>query len=222
MCLTCFRFSLIALTLWAWPALSFETWVLADGRMFEAQVKLVTPGTVLFTLRTGAEQPLEVSKLSERSRKQLIELLGLGLTPVTPVSPVAMAPTIPTPTPASATAPAATPATPPPATPMTTAARESGAVDATDIGSLEASFGLAATVVGKVKKVVTLGSSGHKLLEFDGTDFNVFINRRQAELPGWNFDAMAGKTVQAKGKIGKFNEKLQIQLYAPAELTLVQ
>lgn len=202
---------------------ALDTWVLADGRMFEADVKQVTPGTVLFTLRTGVDQPLEITKLSERSRKQLVEVIGLGSTPVTPVAPIATAPAAPTPPP-QAPMTAATPTPPPPPTvaPMASMARDPGALDATDTGSLEANFGLTATVIGKVKKVVTMGSSGHKLIEFEDTDFNIFINKRQLETPGWNFEGVEGKLVQAKGKIGKYNEKLQIQLYEPGQMGVVE
>lgn len=105
---------------------------------------------------------------------------------------------------------------------MASVPRDPAAVDATDAGSLEANFGLTATVIGKVKRVATLGSSGHKLIEFQDSDFNLFINRRQAEAPGWNLDSLEGKQVQAKGKIGKYNEKLQIQLVEPSQLGVVE
>lgn len=215
--------ALVFTTLFAWSAQALDTWVLADGRMFEATVKQVVPGTVLFTLRTGADQPLEITKLSERSRTQLVDVLGLGSVPVTPVAPVAVA--APAPPAAPPPPPAAMPAETSAATasvPMASVARDPSAIDATDTGSLEANFGLTATVIGKVKKVVTLGSSGHKLLEFEDTDFNVFVNKRQAELPGWGFDSLVGKQVQAKGKIGKYNEKLQIQLFEPSQMGVVE
>lgn len=205
-----------------------DTWVLADGRMFEAEVKQVTPGVVLFTLRSGSDQPLEITRLSDRSRKQLIEVLGLGGTPVTPVSPTAAAepapapaPTPSAPTPPPAPAAAMTPAAPA-AAPMASVPRDPGAVDATDTGSLEANFGLTATVIGKVKRIATLGAAGHKLIEFQDTEFNLFVNRRQAEQPGWNLESLEGKVVQAKGKIAKYNEKLQIQLYEPTQIGVVE
>ena len=212
-------------TLGSLSAQALDTWVLADGRMFEAQVKQMTPGMVLFTLRSGVDQPLELAKLSVRSQKQLIEVLGLGSVPVKPVAPS----TTTTTAVASQTAPPAMPAaapapTPPPSptAPVAGMARDPGALDVTDLGSLEANFGLTATVIGKVKRVATLGSSGHRLIEFTGTDFNLFINRRQAEQPGWNFDGLEGKLVQGKGKIGKFNEKLQIQLNDPTQMGVVE
>lgn len=226
MLLSVLPFALLTLS-----AQALDTWVLADGRMFEADVKQVTPGTVLFTLRTGVDQPLEIVKLSERSRKQLAEVLGLGSKPVAPLAPVAVA-----------SAPTSTPATPPPApTPpmpetapamppaatagaaMAAVPRDPGAIDATDIGSLEANFGLTATVIGKVKKVNTLGSSGHKLLEFEDSTFNVFINKRQLEQStAWAFEGIEGKLVQAKGKIGKYNDKLQIQLFEPSQIGMTE
>ncbi len=202
-------------------AQNLETWVLTDGRMFEAQVKQVVPGTVTFTLRTGADQPLEIAKLSERSKKQLAEVLGLGQSVVTPLSPVA-----------AATAPAATPsATPmPAAAPAATAGgamssvpRDSGAIDATDEGSMEANFGLTTTVIGKVKRVATLGGAGHKLIEFEDTQFNVFINKRQLDQSqDWHLEGLEGRLVQVKGKIAKYNDKLQIQAYEPAQLGVVE
>lgn len=215
------HFVVLAMTCSAW---GLETWVLADGRLFEADVKQVVPGIVLFTLRTGTDQPLEINKLSDRSRKRLAEVLGLGGAAVEPVAiaPAAIEPAVPAVTPAAVPAPAMQPVAAAPAMPLTVVARDPGAVDATDVGSLEANIGLTATVIGKVKKIVTLGSSGHKLLEFEDTDFNFFVNKRQAELPGWNFDALVGKLVQGKGKIGKYNEKLQVQLYDPAQLGVVE
>lgn len=193
---------------------AFETWELADGRVFEANVKQVMPGKVLFILRTGADQSLEVTKLSESSRKRLVEVLGLGSSAaiVTPSAAVV-------PTPPSTTALAMQPV---PVVPLATVTRDPAAMDATDSGSLEANFGLTVVVIGKVKNVSTLGSSGHKLLEFEDSEFHVFVNKRQAELPGWNFESLLGKTVQVKGKIAKYNEKLQVQLYEPTQLGAVE
>lgn len=199
-------------------AQSLETWVLTDGRMFEAQVRQVVPGTVTFTLRTGADQPLEIAKLSERSKKQLAEVLGLGQSAVTPMSPTATAPAAPAPASMPAAgAPSAAAGT------MPVVPRDSGAVDATDEGSLEANFGLTATVIGKVKRVATLGASGHKLLEFEDTTFNVFISKRQLDQrQDWHLDGIEGRLVQVKGKIGKYNDKLQIQVLEPAQIGLVE
>lgn len=201
-------------------AQSLETWVLTDGRMFEAQVRQVVPGTVTFTLRTGADQPLEIAKLSERSKKQLAEVLGLGQSAVTPMSPAAAAPAAP-----AAPAPASMPAAGAPsaaAGTMPVVPRDSGAVDATDEGSLEANFGLTATVIGKVKRVATLGATGHRLLEFEDTEFNVFINKRQLDQHDWHLDGIEGRLVQVKGRIGKYNDKLQIQVLEPAQIGLVE
>lgn len=206
-------------------AQDLETWVLTDGRMFEAQVKQVVPGTVTFTLRTGADQPLEISRLSERSKKQLGEALGLGQAIVTPAAPVASAPTAPAATPTPAMAPAGSSTSPAPAAAgsMASVPRDAGAIDATDAGSLEANFGITATVIGKVKRVATLGAAGHKLLEFEDTTFNAFINKRQFEQSqDWHLDGLEGKLVQVKGKVGKYNDKLQIQLFEPSQLGVVE
>ncbi len=193
---------------------AFETWELADGRMFEAKVKQMIPGTVLFTLRTGTDQSLEITKLSESSRKRLVEVLGLSHS-VAVVTPSAAVVPIPQPT----TTPAMQAV---PEVPVATVTRDPAAVDATDSGSLEANFGLTVVVIGKVKNVSTLGSSGHKLIEFEDSEFRVFVNKRQAELPGWNFESLLGKTLQVKGKIAKYNEKLQVQLYEPTQLGAVE
>ncbi len=208
-----------------------ETWVLADGRMFEAQVKMVTPGTVLFTMRTGADQPLEISKLSDRSKKQLLDVLGLGSVPVSPATPTATAAVTPPPVPPATPMPAAapTPPTPPaPAMPaaagtMATVPRDAGAIDVTDTGSIDARYGLTATVIGKVKRLASLGGAGHKLIEFEDSDFNVFINKRQLEAStDWHLEGLEGKLIQATGKVGKYNEKLQIQLFEPSQVGVVE
>ncbi len=201
-----------------------DTWVLADGRMFEAKVKAVAPpGVITFTLSNGSDQPLEIGKLSERSKKHLAESLGMTLVPVTPPPPVPLAaapppaPMVPTPPPAPA------PALPPAAGTMALVPRDQGAVDATDTGSLEANMGQTATIIGKVKEVDTMGSTGHKLITFEGTDFNVFVSKRQLDQSAdWHLESTVGKTVQVKGKIAKYKEKLQIQAFEPAQIGIVQ
>ncbi len=181
-----------------------ETWTLADGRSFEGSVKSVTPGMVLFSRPGAADAPLEIAKLSEASRKHLIEVLGLSLTAAAP-----------------ALAPA--PVISPQATTMPAATRSSGAIDATDISMIDSRFGLTAAVVGQVKEVVTLGSTGHKRINFEGTGFNVFINKRNLDKSSeWKLDGLAGKTVQIEGEVTKYQEQVQIQITAPSQIGLIE
>lgn len=196
-----------------------DTWVLTDGTSFEAQVKGVMPGTAIFTFTSGQEQRMEISKLSDDSRRKLAEVLGLAVAaPPAPATPAA-APAAP--------APAMPPATPPaPSTTagtMPTVARDPGAMDATDVNMLDSQFGKRATVIGKVKTVITLGSSGHKKLTFEGTDFTVFISKRNLDQStDWHLDDLGGKTVQVTGEITKFQDQLQISPREPAQLGVVE
>ncbi len=180
-----------------------ETWTLNDGRTFEGQVKLVTPGTVIFTRSSGPDVPLEITKLTDASRKRLIEVLGLN------------APAAPAPTPTASTPAAATGTKP-------TMVRNSGAIDATDISMIDSQFGQKATVIGQVKEVVTLGSTGHKRINFENTGFNVFINKRNLEKSSdWKLDDLAGKTVQIEAEVTKYQEQVQMQLTEPSQIKVV-
>lgn len=186
-----------------------ETWTLNDGRTFEGQVKLVTPGTVIFTRSSGPDVPLEITKLSDASRKRLIEVLGLN------------APSAPAPTPTAST-PAATPSSAATGT-KPSMVRNSGAIDATDISMIDSQFGQKATVIGQVKEVVTLGSTGHKRINFENTGFNVFINKRNLEKSSdWKLDDLAGKTVQIEGEVTKYQEQVQMQLAEPSQIKVVK
>lgn len=176
----------------AFAAPDWETWVRSDGTMFEARVRQVAPGAATFELRSGGEQTLAPAQLAERSRRRLAEVLGL--------------------LPGTSQAVAATPsaaASPAPAE----------SLDAGDAGQLESRFGQHATVTGTVRRVATLGSSGHRLLEFEGEVFSVFIRRSDLEKhPDWPLDALTGRRVRVQGEIGKYRERLQIQVSEPASL----
>ena len=187
-------------------AQTLEKWTLTDGRSFEGQVKSVTPGMVTFARASGPDAPLEISKLSEASQKRLIEVLGL--TP--PVAPIA------------AISPPAQPAPALTAAPMNTVARNPGAIDATDIAIIDSKFGLRSTVIGKISKIATLGSTGHKKINFENSEFYLFINKRVLDAnPEWKPEAMADKTIQVEGEIAKYQDQLQIQISAPPQISIV-
>lgn len=170
----------------------WETWVRSDGTMFEARVRQVAPGAATFELRSGGEQTLAPAQLAERSRRRLAEVLGL--------------------LPGTGRAVAATPSAAPSPAP-------DESLDASDAGQLESRFGQSATVTGTVRRVATLGSSGHRLLEFEGEVFSVFIRRSDVEKhPEWPLDALTGRRVRVQGEIGKYRERLQIQVSEPASL----
>ncbi len=142
---------------------------------------------------------MEVNKLSEASRKRLIEILGLN-TIAGPKSATASA---------AGTAPFVT--------------RNSAAIDSTDTGMLESQFGKKATVIGKVAEVITLGTTGHKRINFEGTEFNVFVNKRVLEKnSSWNLNTLTGKTVQIGGEITKYQNQLQIQITDPSQIGAVE
>lgn len=174
----------------------WETWVRSDGTMFEARVRQVAPGAATFELRSGGEQTLAPAQLAERSRRRLAEVLGL-----LPGTSQAVAAT---------SSAAASPA------PVES-------LDAGDAGQLESRFGQHATVTGTVRRVATLGSSGHRLLEFEGEVFSVFIRRSDLEKhPDWPLDALTGRRVRVQGEIGKYRERLQIQVSEPASLKALE
>lgn len=183
-----------------------ETWTRLNGETFEGYVKLVTPGTVIYTLSTGADLPLEISKLSSASRQRLIDVLGLNTQAM--------------PQPAKPTAKAPLPTTP---TNLPAVARAANAIDVTDIAMIDSQFGLKATVIGKVIEVSSLGSTGHKRINFEGTDFYVFINKRQLEnTTDWKLDGLAGRNIQVTGEITKFKDVLQIQIQEPRQIGLIE
>jgi hypothetical protein len=193
---------------------SVETWVTSKGAMFEASVQKVVPGSVVFVLKDGREQAVPITELSERSRSKVVELLGFGSTPVTPAPAVATA--------APAVAPTAMPA-PAPASVMQVQPVDGAAVDLTDAAMVESLVGKEAVVVGTVAKVVTLGASGHRLVEFEGSNFNLFVSKQQIEQSAdWVLDDLPGKRLQVKGKVETYRDAPQIRGTDPAQITRVQ
>jgi hypothetical protein len=212
----------LCLTLGTLSAQTIDTWVTSQGAMFEASVKTVVPGQVTFILKDGREQPVPLANLSDRSRAKLIESLGLGTAPV-PVAATTPAPAAPAATtPATPTTPT-TPATAP--APMTPAAAPvpGAAIEATDIAQINALIGQDSSVVGTVTEVVTLGASGHKLIKFDGTTFNIFISKQMLEKStDWILDDLPGKRLQVTGKLESYRDAPQIKGNTPSQLVRVQ
>lgn len=196
-------------------AQTIDTWVTSQGAMFEASVKNVVPGQVTFILKDGREQPVPMTNLSDRSRAKLIESLGLGTTLVA----AAPTPTAPTPaTPAATTTPAPMPTPTPVATPTA-----GTAIDASDITQINAQMGQNTTIVGTVSEVVTLGASGHKLLKFDGSTFNIFISKQILDRStDWILDDLPGKRLQVTGKLESYRDAPQIKSTVPTQLVRVQ
>ncbi len=189
---------------------ALESWVLSDGTMIEAKVRSVAPGHVLFTQRSGIEKDVEISKLSDRSRKRLLEVLGFTGADVAAL-------------PAPATAPVGEQKPMPTAPTAPAAPTSSAAIDVTDTASMEASFGKDATIVGQVKKIVTLGAAGHKLVEFDGSSFQIFVSNSSLQASNeWALDDMVGKRVQASGKVDKYRDNLQLRISRPDQISIVQ
>lgn len=179
-----------------------ESWSLTDGSSFDAGVKVVTRGLVIFAPGDGSERAVETRMLSETSRQQLAKLLGLDVKE-----------------------PAAEPLPEVPVSrrvPISHPGRDPKAMDATQVDLIDSQYGLTGKVVGVVKEVVTLGKTGHKKLSFEGTDFNVFISRRFLEISSeWKLDGLAGRTVQITGEIAKYQEVVQIALKEPAQIQVL-
>lgn len=214
----------LCLTLGTLSAQTIDTWVTSQGAMFEASVKTVVPGQVTFILKDGREQPVPLANLSDRSRAKLIESLGLGTAPApATVSAPAATPAPPT-TPAAATSTTpTTPAVAPAAMTPATAPVAGAAIEATDIAQINALIGQDATLVGTVTEVVTLGASGHKLIKFDGTTFNIFISKQMLEKStDWILDDLPGKRLQVTGKLESYRDAPQIKGNTPSQLVRVQ
>jgi hypothetical protein len=190
---------LIVLTLTS-ICLSFaaeETWTLVDGTSIQGSFRGAMPGVILFSGKNGSDQRVPVSQLSETSKRRIVELIGLS-------SPAIVATTI------------STPST------LPTKTRDAGAIDATDIHVIASQLGLRAVVIGVVKSVASLGSTGHKKLYFQDTEFEVFLAKGTLEQnSGLNLDGLEGKTIQVTGTIRKYADKLQISLRGQGDLSLV-
>ncbi len=200
----------------ALSAQTLDTWVTSQGAMFEASVKQVIPGQVTFVLKDGREQPVRLTDLSERSRAKLSEALGLGSLPVAVAQAPAATPTTPSPTPNSP-APVTT------TNPMATVPVDGSAIDVTDAAQLSARMGQPAIIVGTVKEVVTLGGAGHKLVKFDGSNFNLFISKQALDKStDWVLDDLPGKRLQVSGKLETYRDDPQIRGNEPTQISRVQ
>jgi hypothetical protein len=205
---SCFLLFFSPLPLVAQPA---AVWVRADGAMFEATVQKVVPGTVTFVLKDGREQSMEVGALSERSRAQLAEALGLGSVAAPAAAPNAPAPAA---APSPAPAPAAMAAAP---------AAGGEIIDVTDEAQIAAKMGSEATLEGVVERVATLGATGHKLLDFSGTTFNFFISKQAIDRSAdWVIDDLEGKRVRVTGKLETYRDAPQIRGNDPSQLTRLE
>lgn len=106
---------------------------------------------------------------------------------------------------------------------MNTTVRDPGAIDATDISMIDSKFGLRCMVIGKISKVTTLGSTGHKKINFENSEFYLFINKRILEAnPEWKPETMANKRIQVEGEVAKYQDQLQIQITAPNQINVVE
>lgn len=191
-------------------AQTMEAWVTTQGAIFEASVKQVVPGQVTFLLKDGREQSVPLAELSERSRVKLAEVLGLGSLPAAASTPAAPAST-PAPEPAAA------------GTPMDLKPVDGAAIDVTDAARIQAQMGQHAIIVGTVSEVATLGASGHRLIEFENSNFNVFISKQQIDQsPDWVLDDLPGKRLQVSGKLETYRDAPQIRGLNPAQLTRVK
>lgn len=189
---------------------TLEKWTLTDGRSFEGQVKSVTPGMVIFARASGPDSPLEIAKLSELSQRRLIVVLGLTL-PILPILPTTSIPHL-------------EPMANQPSAPAVNAtARNPGAIDATDISMIDSKFGLRCMVIGKISKITTLGNTGHKKINFENSEFYLFINKRALESnPEWKPENIANKIIQVEGEVAKYQDQLQIQITAPNQINVVE
>ncbi len=208
---------LAALLLAALPlsAQTMETWVTSQGAMFEAAVKSVAPGQATFVLKDGREQNVPLQDLSERSRMKLVEALGFGATPVPPAAPA--------PAPATPSAPASPAAVPAAGTPMEVKPVDGAAIDVTDATQIQAKMDQQVIVVGAVREVATLGASGHRLIEFENSNFNVFIPKQMLDQStDWVLDDLPGKRLQVSGRLETYRDAPQIRALNPSQLTRVQ
>ena len=219
-------FPLAALLAAALPlsAQTMETWVTSQGAMFEATIKTVVPGQATFVLKDGREQNVPLQDLSERSRVKLAEALGFGATPVAPAAAPATASTAAPATPAPATTSTPAPTSAPMAgTPMEVKPVDGTAIDVSDATQILAKIGQQGIVVGTVSEVATLGASGHRLIKFENSTFNVFISKQILDQStDWVLDDLPGKRLQVSGKLETYRDAPQIRGTTPTQLTRVQ
>jgi DNA/RNA endonuclease YhcR with UshA esterase domain len=196
-------FKLIACSLFGQALLLHaDSWSLTDGSHFDAEVKLVTQGLVIFTQGDGSERAVETRALTVTSRLQLVKLLGLDAkeVPAEPLPEVVV----------------------PKQVPLSHPGRDPKAMDATQVDLIDSQYGLTGKVVGVVKEVISLGKTGHKKLSFEDTDFNVFISKRFLESSSeWKLDGLAGKVVQITGEVAKYQEVVQIAVKEPAQIQVL-
>ena len=177
-----------------------DTWVMTDGRMFQAELIHATPGQLKVRLADGKEEAVELSELSALSKKRAAERLGLGGELV-----------------------ADSESTTTPVKDAATLATLEGPLDMRDGGTIKAAMGKEVTAVGMVKEVATLGSSGHKKIVFEGTAVVGFIGKWNLDKSGdWNFDGLEGKRLQILGKVDEYNDELQIQVGSPNDVKVLK
>jgi hypothetical protein len=200
---------------------TMDTWVMTDGRMFQAALLQASPGELTVRLSNGKEEVLFVSELSELSKKRAAERLGLGAAAVVAVA-AATTPSKPAPSSPETPSPTPTPAPAPGGQAMAQPTLGEGELSMTDAAAIETAMGTEITAVGIVREVATLGSTGHKKILFQGTPVVVFIGKWHLEKSGdWKFDDLEGKTLRATGKVGKFNDEVQVQPISPSDLQAV-
>ena len=193
-----------------------DTWVLTDGRMFQAELVQAMPGQLKVRLADGREEVVEIVKLSALSKKRAAERLGLGAEAV--VGSVSGPPA--TEKPISVTEAPSSSSTGGAKMPAPTV---EGAVEVTDKVSIESAMGMEITVVGRVQKVATLGSAGHKKISFEGSPVVAFIGKWNLEKSGdWEFDGLEGKSLQVTGKVDKYNDELQVQPTSPNGMKVLE
>lgn len=178
-----------------------EPWLLADGSTVQGSFRGAMPGTIILTGKDGTDLRVPVAKLSPESKKRVAALIGLD-------QPAAVAPP-------SASAPSVSG--------LGTAARDPGALDATNVDLIFSKLGLKAVVIGVVDSVVVLGSTGHQKLRMQDTEFEVFLPKQVVEKsPPSGLDGLKGKTIQITGTISKYGDKPQVSLRALTDLAVVE
>lgn len=179
-----------------------DSWVMTDGRMFQAELIQAIPGQLKVRLADGKEETLELSELSALSKKRAAERLGLGGESVAE--------------PESTTTSVKDAA-------MPTSATAEGPLNLQDDAAIKAAMDTEVTAVGTVKEVATLGSSGHKKIVFDGTAVVGFIGKWNLDKSGdWNLDGLEGKRLQIAGKVDEYNGELQVQVASPNDMRVVE